>query len=75
MYFWVESLKTFYAKIKILKFETKNVLLGIFRLRIGKNNCDIWNQHPKICRNAQKCAKQNKNKFRTKNALFEYFRL
>ena len=74
MYFWVESLKTFYAKIKILKFETKNVLLGIFRLRIGKNDCDIWNQHPKICRNAKNCANQSKNKFLIKNALFEYFR-
>ena len=60
--FWDESFKKFCAKIKTLKFETKIILLGIFRLRIGKNDCDIWIRHPKICRNAQNCAKQTNKK-------------
>ena len=66
----------FRAKIKIVKFKTKTVLLGIFRLKIGKNDCDIWNQPPRICRNAKKFAKQGKKiKFGTKTASFGYFGL
>ena len=57
MQFWVERLKKFCAKIKILKFKIKDVLLGTSRLRIGKNDCDIWNQHPKICQNKKKLCK------------------
>ena len=49
--------------MKILKCQTKIVLLGIFRLGIGKNDWDIWNQHPEICRNAKNCAKQKKSIF------------
>ena len=25
---------------------------------MAKNDCDIWNQHPRICRNAKNCTKQ-----------------
>ena len=35
-------------KQKIFKFQTINVLLGIFGLKIGKNDCDIWNQSPPL---------------------------
>ena len=45
----------------MLKFETKIVLLSILDQKLGKNNCDIWNQHPRICRNAKNCTKQRKN--------------
>ena len=47
----------FHAKIKVLEFETKNVLLGIFSLKLRKNDCDIWNQHPRIAKN---CACKTK---------------
>ena len=44
----------------MFKFETKNALSGIFRLKIGKKNyCDICYQHPRICRNGKNCAKKN----------------
>ena len=43
------------------KNKTRNVLLGSFKLKIGKTYCDIWNQHPRICRNAKNCAKQRKS--------------
>ena len=46
------------------KFETKNVLMGVFRLKLGKKTyCIIWNQHPRISRNAENCAKQKKIEF------------
>ena len=73
--FWDESFKKFRAKIKPLKFETKIVLLGIFKLRIGKNDCDMWIWHSQICGNAHNCAKQKKNNFRAKNFFVGYFRL
>ena len=47
MLFWDESFKKFCAKIKTLKFETK---------------IETKIRHPKICRNAQNCAKQKKKK-------------
>ena len=47
-------------KQKILKLQAKNVVLGIFRLKIETNDCDIWNQHPRFCRNAKMV--QNKKK-------------
>ena len=47
-------------KQKILKFQTKNVLLGIFRLKIRKNDCDIWNHPPRFCRNSKNGVKQKK---------------
>ena len=54
--------------------------MGIFTLRIGKNECDIGNKHPKISHNAkivqnkkkrkkkqqQQKKKQTKTKFRPK---------
>ena len=46
--FGLKIFKKFCAKIKIFKIKTKNVLLDIFRLRIGKNDCNIWNQHKTI---------------------------
>ena len=42
-------------KQKILKFQAKNVLLGIFTLKLETNDCGIWNHHPRFCRNAKKC--------------------
>ena len=36
------------AKIKILKLDTKNVLLDFFRLKIERNDCDISSQHSRI---------------------------
>ena len=33
---------------------------------LEKNYFDIWNQHPRICRNAKKSAKQKKIEFGTK---------
>ena len=67
------NFEKFRVKIKTLKFETKNVLLSIFTLKIWKNDCHIWNQHPRICRNAKNCAKQkNKINFGTKIALFGF---
>ena len=34
--------------------------------KLEKNDCNIWNQHPRACQNAKKCAKQNKKKQRNK---------
>ena len=42
------------------------MLLGIFRLKIGKNDCDIWNYHPRIYRNAKQCTKQKKSSLEPK---------
>ena len=55
--------KKFRAKIKIFKFETKNVFLGIFRLKTGKNNCDILES---ATQNLPKCKKKKKKKCKTK---------
>ena len=44
-------------KQKILKFQAKNVLLGIFTLKLETNDCGIWNHHPRFCRNAKNGAK------------------
>ena len=62
-------------KQKIFKFQAKNVLLGISRLKIKTNGCDIWNHHPKFYRNAKNLQNKKNNKFGTKNALFGYFGL
>ena len=45
-----------------------------------KNYCDIWNQHPRICRNAKNCEKKKekekeKNRIWDQNALFRHFGL
>ena len=49
------------------------MLLAKKKKKIRKNHGDIWNQHPRICRNAKNCAKQkNKINFGTKIALFGY---
>ena len=39
----------FCEKMKRPKFGTKNVFFGYFCAKILKNNCHIWNQHPRIC--------------------------
>ena len=64
--------KKFRTKIKIFKFETKNVFLGIFRLKTGKNNCDIlesatqnlpkFKKKKKKKKKCKKKAKTNKHK-------------
>ena len=43
-----------------------------------KNYCDIWNQHPRICRNAKNCEKKKekeKNRIWDQNAVFRHFGL
>ena len=50
----------FRAKIRILKFGTKNCLILVFWAAILKSHCHISNQHPRICLVAKFRAK-NKN--------------
>ena len=57
------------CKNKILKLERKNVLLGFFKLKIGKSDCEIWNQHARIFQNAKNCGKQRKNQNWDQNSL------
>ena len=65
------NFEKFRVKIKTLKFETKNVLLSIFTLKIWKNDCHIWNQHPRIYRNAKKlCETKKKTNFGPKLPYF-----
>ena len=54
-------------KAKNLKFGTKNTSFGQFWVAILKGYCHIWNQHPRVCQNAEF------NKFGTENVLFAYF--
>ena len=55
---WV--IAKFRAKIRILKFGTKNCLILVFWAAILKSHCHISNQHPRICLVAKFRAK-NKN--------------
>ena len=62
----------------LLNLRPKNALLGVFRLKLEKNYCDIWNQHPRICRNAKNCEKKKekeKNRIWDQNAVFRHFGL
>ena len=63
----------FREKMKMPKFGTKNALFGYFWVRILKNYCHIWNQHPQICLFPKFRGKTNILKFETKNAWFGYF--
>ena len=54
------------------KFVT-NALFGYFLARISKNYCHIWNQHPRICLNANFGAKIKMLKSGTKHTWFGYF--
>ena len=65
----------FGAKIKILKFRTKNVLFEYFWAGTWKNCCHIWNQYPQICLVANYHEITKMHKFATKSALFGYFGL
>ena len=65
----------FGAKIKILKFRTKNVLFEYFWAGTWKNCCHIWNQYPQICLVANYHEITKMHKFETKSALFGYFGL
>ena len=56
----------FLAKVRILKFQTKNILFVEFCIRIG-------NQRPPIGLTAKFRAKTRILKFETKYALFWYF--
>ena len=47
--------------------------LRISRLKIGKNDRDIWNWHPRIYRNAKNCAKQNENQIWDQKCLIWVF--
>ena len=55
------------------KFGTENVLFENFGVRILKNYCHVWNQHPRICQTAKFCEKTKMPKFGTKNVLFGCF--
>ena len=67
----------FRARIKILKFETRNVLLGIFRLKLGKKTIVIFGistlEFAEMQKIVQNSNNKNKIKLGTKNALFGYF--
>ena len=65
----------FCAKIKILKFETKNVSLGIFRLRIGEKMVAIFGISTLKFVEMQKIVQNKRNNFQTSDALFGYFKL
>ena len=77
-------IRKFRAKLRILKFGTKNCLMLLFWAAILKNHCHIsnqhpwiychiWNQHPRICLSLKFCEETEMPKFGTKNALFGYF--
>ena len=71
---WICLIAKFSAKIKILKFGTKNSWFWYYWARNLKNYWHIWNQLPQICLNAKFCEKKQKMpKFGIKNALFGYF--
>ena len=63
-------------KQKCLNLWPRMTYLGIFWLEF-ENDIVIfdWNQHPRICQTAKFREKMKMPKFRTKNVLFEYFRL
>ena len=63
----------FCAKIRILKFGTKNALFGCFWTEIWKYYCHNWNQLPQICLIPKFGLKLKILKFGTQNALFGYF--
>ena len=50
----------FLAKTRILKFGTKKCLIWMFGVAVLKNNCHIWNQHPRIL---QRFVQKNKNPY------------
>ena len=52
---------------------TNNDLFRNFRVRILKQHCHIWNQHPRICLVLKFRVKVKMSKFGTKNTLFGYF--
>ena len=67
----LELLK-FHSKLKNFENETKNGLIGHFKLGLGKTivKSDASTQ---IFQNAKVCPKQKHFKFGIKIALFEYF--
>ena len=65
---WV--IAKFRAKIRILKFGTKNCLILVFWAAILKSHCHISNQHPRICLVAKFRAKIKILKFETKKSDF-----
>ena len=71
-----------WSKIEILNFGIKNDWFGYFwagkwkeyyHIRILKNDCHIWNHHPRICLIVNFCEETKMFKFGTKNALFGVF--
>ena len=79
-------IRKFRAKLRILKFGTKNCLMLLFWAAILKNHCHIsnqhpwiychiWNQHPRICLSLKFCEETEMPKFGTKNALLGIFGL
>ena len=70
---WICLVAKFSAKIKILKFGTKNTWFGYFWTGLWKQHCHIWNQHPRICLITKFREKIRMSKFGTKNTLFGKF--
>ena len=70
---WICLVTKFDAKLKILKFGTKNTWFGYCWTGIWKQHCSIWNQHPRICLITKFCEKMEIPNFGTKNTLFGYF--
>ena len=52
---------------------TNNDLFRNFWVRILKQHCHMWNQHPRICLVLKFRVKVKMSKFGTKNTLFGYF--
>ena len=63
----------FGAKVKILKFETKNTWFGYFWTGSWKLYCHILNQLHRICLISKFLRKTKMPKLGTNNVLFEYF--
>ena len=66
--------------LEISTLQTSNLgskmpYLGIFWMWFWKNYCHIWNHYSRIWQNAKLSAKIKILKFRTKNAIYGYFRI
>ena len=68
--FAISPLKVESFKQNVRNFSLVPKLLSLDRHL--KNYWHIWNQHPRICRNAEFQAKVQNPKFSTKNTLFGY---
>ena len=67
------SLKTFRAKIKILKLEAKNDLWDIFRLKLGEKTIVTFGISTLEFADMQKVVQNKQKQIWAKNVLFGYF--